>query len=498
MKRNRGTVAVLAMIFLGVFTTLGLSFLSIAVTSTGVAREDRNGQTAAAAAESGVAMLQRLVGDVIMTENQAVGEVAMARIFDRLKALNGTATMEGKAISFASNQITIPEIALHSGSSQRMSARIYFPPGESPTAAYATMRLEVIGRDTSVDDLTRKIDVALVPMDRTMLVFGFGVFSRGRIDLADGKASIIGDPAKAGSIGSAYTGDTAIYLNGGQITGEVAVAGDPSKLFVTGAGAGSIAGVGITNPDTLASALEHVHEIQPPTIPVFMPNLYNTPGLVEVPANASMFSSKVYSDIRITKNMKFSGGDVLQGTIYVKPGVTVEIGGGVIVRGVIVVEDPNLDATGVPIPGSNLTATSTVKFTGVPIFDTPTWPAGSVVPLTDQQALSPYSFLGPSAYIFIQGSGGGHIETSDPHEGFARTVVTGTLEEYGSGIVNIRNGTLITLSDTQSTGTKGFSSYLDGDGVRISQSADYTPPLTGYKHLFSWVVDMRTYQEVSK
>lgn len=499
--RNRGTAAILAMIFLVVFSVLGISLCSLATSSMQGARNDRDAQVAMAAAESGMAFIQRTISDVVMKQNQATGQAAMQAIYTKLHALDGTATLGGGSIGVNANftTITIPTIALHSDQkiAQRCSAQLTLNPADL-TADRPNITLSVTGMNSRNSSYSRTLAVTMTARDRTLDIFTYGVFAKGRVDLADGKASVIGTPASAGSIGSAYTGSTAIYLHGGDISGNVYVSGDPSVLFSTSGTSGSIGGVDIKDSSSLAEAMTHVHEVDPPTIADFIPNQYaqldssGVTKLAQLPRDASMFKGKAYSDVYITQNMTFSGNDVLQGEIYVKPGVTVRFDGNPTIQGVIVVEDPNLDANGNRIAGSNVTSTSTLNFMGTPIFAPPVWPADSVVPLSQQAELGGYSVLGPSAYIYISGNGGSNKE----YAGFGKTVVCGTLEEYGSGMVKIRDGTLITMSDTMVTGTEGYSSYFDGDGVQIQRSPGYHPPYGGYVHLFSWVVDASTYREV--
>lgn len=527
MMRNRGTVAVLAMIFLAIFVVLGLSFFTMATTSSSTAGNDRDGQRAAAAADSGVALLHNQIGSILIAKTSATGEKAMKKFGEQLKKLNGHATMINMGAP-ANGQVTvlpvpqpdnprriiIPPMKLHADSEQYVAAEICFLDDALATALYTPMRMEVTGYDrnpTKAGVVSRKVKMDLVAYDRSMELWNYGVFSKGRVDLADGKACIIGEPPEAGNLGSAYTGDIAVYLHGGQVTGEIAVSGDPAALFLSSSTAGSIAGEDIMDDATLQEALEHVREIQAPPVGPFNPNQYYRSDLpvIDDQKDVQDISDHVVKDVCLQPpagqdkvTITIGGGDVLDGLIYVKKGVTLDIQGGAVIRGTIVVEDPNLDENFEPTPGLNETSTSSLIFHGTPTFQpSETWPSPSPVPPDQQAQLREYSVLAPTAYLYIQGSGGGKDgETTEDHShlGFAKTVVVGTLEENGSGIVNILDGTLVTMSDTLVTGTKGFSSYLDGDGIRIVHSEGWTPPYSGYIHLYSWVVDQKTYQEVAK
>ncbi|GEM_PF-3114525 len=501
--RNRGIAAILAMIFLVFFSVLGISFCSLATSSMHGAKNDRDAQVAMAAAESGMAFIQRTIADITMTQSQATGQAAMQAIYSKLRTLDGTATLGGQSITVNADftTITVPAIALHANEkiAQRCTAQLTLNAADL-TADRPDISLRVTGSNSNNSSFSRTLMVTLTSRDRTLEAFTYGVFAKGRVDLADGKASVIGTPASAGSIGSAYTGSTAIFLHGGDISGNVYVSGDPSVLFATNSSSGSVGGVDIHDSASLADALTHVHEIDPPTIPLFNANQFaqldssGTTKLAQLPRDAALFKGKAYSDVCITQDVTFAGNDVLQGLIYVKRGVTVRFNGNPTIQGVIVVEDPNLDANGVPIAGSNVTSTSTLNFLGTPIFATPVWPMDSIVPLEQQAVLADYSVLGPSAYIYISGNGGSNKE----YAGFGKTVVCGTLEEYGSGMVKIRDGTLITMSDTMVTGTEGYSGYFDGDGVEIQRSPGYHAPYGGYVHLFSWVIESSTYREVTQ
>ena len=70
----------------------------MATTSMQSAKNDRDAQVAMAAAESGMAFIQRTISDVVMKQGQATGQAAMDAIYNRLQTLNGTATLGGQSI----------------------------------------------------------------------------------------------------------------------------------------------------------------------------------------------------------------------------------------------------------------------------------------------------------------------------------------------------------------------------------------------------------------
>jgi hypothetical protein len=349
----------------------------------------------------------------------------------------------------------------------------------------ANLKLTVTGKDTRASQ-KRCIEMTLGPRDRVADIFSYGVYAKGRVDLADGKANIIGNPPGAGSLGSAYNGGYAIFMNGGNVTGNIYVNGDPASTFQMGPGGGTIGVVeDSSNPQSVEDAMKHVIQQPPPYFPDFNANQFDIGQLGKVKTRTNQpdnpLGGKVFQDCEITQDLTFSGNDTFQGLIFIKQGVTVTFQGNPVINATIVVEDPQ----------NGQTSTSSLIFQGVPTFDTVTWANGSKVPTATRQALLGYSVLGPTAYVYMQGNSGG----SGGNSTFAGTVVCGTLEEYGSGIVRIHNGALITMADTVTDGAKSYASLLDGDGVLIDRDSSYHPPIGGYTHQYSWTVDPLTYVE---
>ena len=81
------------------------------------------------------------------------------------------------------------------------------------------------------------------------------------------------------------------------------------------------------------------------------------------------------------------------------------------------------------------------------------WPNGSVIPLDQQVKLRDYSMLAPTAYVYMTGNSGGNTN-NNANSGFAKTVVCGTMEQNGSGLVDLRDGMLLTMSDTAVSGPR--------------------------------------------
>lgn len=457
--RPRGAATLFAVIMLAVMFTLSAALWSGVVASRRMSRNDRDSLRATAAAETGFSYLNSSMSRIKVASYQATGQEVIRKWHSSLSAhVNGLTRRDNDTC------LVFPDIIPHSGSSQSFTATLTVI-GEA-NAAKPPMRLQVTGTDRA-SGVKRRIVANLNPLDTTDRIFRYGVASKGRVDLAKGKSNLLGSPNDAGSILSTYPNAWAIWLAGGTISGDVAVVGDPSTSFINNGGT-----VGGT-----------VVQIDPPDFPEFNGNQYYSSSLRQLPNSGGNNSGPFYN-VRIEDDFTFNGSDVIQGLIYVKHGVTVTFQGNPVVQGVIVVEDP----------GTGDSGTSLLRFQGVPTFDTVVWPNNGVVAIETQRALQGYSVLGPTAFIYISGSAGGNSSKN----GFAGSVVCGTLAEYGSGLVNIRDGALISMCDTASIGVQGVSCWLEGDGVKIVRTPAYTVPQGAYTHQLSWVLDNSSYSETTE
>lgn len=447
-----------AVIMLAVMFTLAATLWTGVATSRRMSRNDRDSARAQAAAETGMNYLNHAFANIKISDKEATGQGVIRKWNSTMSYVNGLSRRDNDTC------LVFPEILPHPGSTQSFNATLTVI--GAPDAPHPSVAMRVTGTDRA-SGVRRRIAVNLNALDTTYRIFRYGVASKGRIDLARGKSNLFGSPNDAGSILSTYPNTWAIWLAGGTITGDVAVVSDPSTAFINDGG----------------SVLGKITQVDPPDFPEFCGNDYYRPNLRCLPGSSGKDSGP-FANVRIEGDFSFKGNDVIQGLIYVKPGVTVTFKGNPVVQGVIVVEDP----------GTGVSGSSTLIFQGVPTFDTPVWPNDGVVSVDTQRALQGYSVLGPTAYIYLQGSAGGNSSKN----GFAGSVVCGTLAEYGSGLVNIRDGALISMCGSASVGGQGVSCWLEGDGVKILRTPAYIVPQGAYTHRFSWVIDNSSYSEVTE
>jgi len=454
--RSRGAATLFAVIMLAVMFTLSAALWTGVSASRRMSRNDRDSLRAMAATETGMNYLNSALARIKVRDSESAGQGVIRKWRSSMSYVNGIGSRDNDTC------LVFPDIIPHPGSSQSFTATLTVI--GAPDAAKPSVCMRVTGTDRA-SGLKRHIVANLNPLDTTDRIFRYGVASKGRVDLAKGKSNLLGSPNDAGSILSTYPNAWAIWLAGGTISGDVAVVNDPATSFINNGGT-----VGGT-----------VLQVDPPDFPEFCGNQYYSSSLRQLPGNNN---SGPFSNVRITSDFTFNGNDVIQGLIYVKPGVTVSFKGNPVVQGVIVVEDP----------GTGASSTSTLSFQGVPTFDTVVWPNDGKVSIETQRALQGYSVLGPTSYIYISGSGGGNSSKN----GFAGSVVCGTLAEYGSGLVNIRDGALISMCDTAAVGGPGVSCWLEGDGVKIVRTPAYIVPEGAYTHMLSWVIDNSSYSETTE
>src|SRR4051812_17210561 len=106
--RKRGVTAVLAMLFLVLFSTLAIGFYAATNTASQVASNDDHVARAYAAAESGMDFMRYQLANVSIPPGTASGNVITELYKDLKSQLEGTSNMSGQSVSKSDNTISIP------------------------------------------------------------------------------------------------------------------------------------------------------------------------------------------------------------------------------------------------------------------------------------------------------------------------------------------------------------------------------------------------------
>ena len=279
--RRRGVAALMAMLFMVVFSALALGFYAQVNMSAQVSANERNASESMATAESAIAFikyhLNRLdVPDTIPADNQF--EEAYMQLSG---ALDGTDTLNGGVVGYDPGVITIPKtdyVYLDKEKRKKFSVKIE-QAGDT-----------LVGTFTGIANgakLTRNIEVKFGKAQNASNIFNFGVASKGTISTS-GNSRIIGatDPTK-GSVMSTSLAANPIDLQGKEVSGDVTVSNASASVTYK---SGTIIG-GQTAPAEIA---KHIHKGDPaPEFPEIDTSVYTqyakTPYVPGLPTYTNVY-----------------------------------------------------------------------------------------------------------------------------------------------------------------------------------------------------------------
>lgn len=321
---RRGLTAVLAMVYLVLFSALAVGFFAAVSTATQVVYNDQAVTRASFAAESGMEFMRYQLGQLMIPHGTQLSEL-FPTFYSQLSAnINGTANLSGQTISRDGVLISIPAdpnacITLDSDGA-RFRATI------EDRGQLVRVTVGGMGSDNRA---TRAIQMDYGPAQRSSAIFDFGIASKGKV-VTDGVSRVRGatDPTKGSILSTTMTQITAVEVLGKEVSGEVSIS-NPNGVVVVGSGS-SIGGT--ADPIKIA---EHIHKDVPapefPTIDisVFEPYVTNTYAGGNVLINAR---------IPANTNPTFAAGATLQGVILIETPNVVTFRGNTDLQGVIVAQ----------------------------------------------------------------------------------------------------------------------------------------------------------------
>jgi hypothetical protein len=303
--------------------------------------------------------------------------------------------------------------------------------------------------------VSRRLQVDCVLTEHGPAVFGFGLASQGPIQVKNSSATkILGEPDGDASLMSAHPGAGAIVTGSGPIEGELSVVGSSGQVSL---GGGSVAGSNY-RPDIMEN---HVKVVPPPEFPVVDTTVFRP-----VATNTYVAGKSRQKNIRVPAGMgaNFSGGDVVEGILYIESPNTVSFSGNAQINGIIVFENKNGPAE------NKLDFRGNVSPESIP--NTPEF--------ADVRAVAPgISILAPRAAVSMSGSVDGTLTGSL----IAHQVTLG-----GSADLAFKNGSLIALGP-QPVVVGGKVLSFTGTGMVLPPKAGVS--FSGYLKLSPW-----TYREL--
>jgi hypothetical protein len=350
---RRGIVAVLAMIYLVLFSALALGFYAQTNTAAQVSYNDRKSAQAFTAAESGMAFVRYHLNNTTLPSGTQPSQF-WSRVTDHFQTLDDSANFAPSGVGISDTTLSLPAdpagyVELNDGAT-RFRATI------TKLNETGTLRVLVVGRygDSTI---ARALQLDYIPIPNASAIFNYGVASKGKIYTA-GASTITGLPLDKGSVLSTSTTDpTPVEIHGKEVSGDISISSTTGAVVYD-----SNVKIGNTT-DAAAIAQYHIHTgVVPPEFPqvdttqfiAYATNTYsggNTLTNCVIPANTGTVASP----------LKFSGATTITGVLVIESPNVIEFGGNTTITGCIVV--PNGVAT--DTTHNSISFTGSVDATGV-------------------------------------------------------------------------------------------------------------------------------------
>jgi hypothetical protein len=327
-RARRGVAAVLAMLYLMLFSTLAIGTYAAFNLNAQIAHTEKDLQDARLAAESGMAFMRHLLWSLSISHRTPPDQL-FQQVYQAINAdLANTRNLGANTIGYDGTMISIPAAA---GATIKIDAD-----NNRFRATIEKYGKELIVRVTGYAggaDVSRGVEMHYGIFERPSSIFDYGVASRSTINMI-GNTRILGSPnPAAGNVLS--TASVAYPLSMGsstEISGEVSFS-NPTAWVSAGTGAKIAGKVGEAN------WRNNVHFVDEPDFPVIDTDDY-------VPFATTNFTSKnpgpgTYKNIRIKAgtNPTFNGNVTLEGVIYIETPNQVKFNGNASLTGIIVTQN---------------------------------------------------------------------------------------------------------------------------------------------------------------
>jgi hypothetical protein len=324
--RRQGVTAVMAMLYLVLFSSLAVGFYTATATQTVVTDNEKRGSMAQVAAESGMDFMRYQLAQAAIPygtpQDQLFSVVGNALI----NQLEGTGNLGSGQVGVSGGYINIPAnpnsyITLdNSGLSFRVTLE----------SAGQKLRVKIVGRYAGLQ-VQRAVQMDYDQAQKASEIFDYGIASKGMVT-TDGVARIRGatDPTKGSILSTSWTAPTPIQVNGQEVSGDLSISNPAANVTV-----GSGASVGGTANLTEIFA-KHVHKgVEEPEFPTIDANVFKKYA-------TSTYTSGALVDnmvIKANTNPTFAAGATLKGVIYVETPNIITFRGHTDLQGVLVVQN---------------------------------------------------------------------------------------------------------------------------------------------------------------
>ena len=329
----RGTVLIISMIFILIFSALAVSMATISGANIQIAQNQRNANDARSCAQSGLESIRFWISRLSIPGTTAPDQ----RFYQISNSLQSDLTASGVtniAAYYNGSSITIPTVTLDSAKNQSFSALILQTDSE-------TLRVDVTG---VYGPVTRTVSANYKFTTRAHTVFDFGVATKGPLSLSGNVELETVNVAVGASVYiESNNSNLALSISGNsQIAGNVTIVNPTANIFLQGAKAG------IGGQTGQAAIDNHISFGSPPTeFPAPNPG-YFAPYSTSIIDSTTDTSDVTLDNIRIVAgtNPTFSGQVTLRGIVFIEAPNIVSFQGNTTITGLIITNGEVEDDSG--------------------------------------------------------------------------------------------------------------------------------------------------------
>jgi len=461
LRRGRsGIVGVVAMLFLVLFAVLAIGFYAAVTLSAQISANERAIYRSQLAAESGMEYVRFQLASLEIPAHRPPDKV-LEELFLQLRIkMCGTENLGTGDVGYDGTTVTLPadpdQFIQLGPQGPGFRAVITQTNIWSDSAPAYRLRVQVFGSQGSVaTSVGRGVEIEYEMENSRSAVFDYGVAAVGPVEFKSSPtARLLGTPDAAASVltGSAVT--PAITTGKGEIEGKLYVPMSTSQVSL---GGGSVANE--TNNAAILS--QHVHLTAAPEFPTV-----HTIFFKELATNAYVAGVAKQKNVRVPPNTNpsFSGGDVIDGILYIESPNTVTFSGHTNINGLIVFEDRGSPAQNVLDFKGNV--------------------SHSAIPNTAEFAAlkaraAGLAIAAPTAAVSLSSS----VDST-----LTGSIIANKLTLGGSADVSITNGSLITLGSDPV--------LVEGKAVHVIGTAVQDAPYAGVRFKAHFRPLPSTYREM--
>jgi len=314
-----GSVLVIALVFLALFTALAVAIAASSDINLTIARNRIESHQAGALAETGLLLLEKHLGGLEVPGSFAAENLHQALASHLVTAWNASSMLDASDIWGDAEGVHFPPMTIVRGDG-RSGAVDVFLSADGGAATKPIITIESTGR---FGKAAKGVSYRMTTMDSWSLLSRYGVASRSNIQMS-GNAQVVGaNEPKEGSILSAtYVEMEAITLTGGvYVSGDVAVSNPQASIHKTGKV--RIDGSEIYGAEAISWPT--------PNPALFRP--YATNVITSPPAPGTVLSN-IY--IPANTNLTFNSNVVINGVVYIEQPNRVKFNGSLTLCGLIV------------------------------------------------------------------------------------------------------------------------------------------------------------------